>query len=521
MPIVGQNDQLTGMLLQLMQARKARQDTQAANLINTLQPGETLASLGPGALKAFKRVTGQNADPNRVLKPLTVDDVLSTAGVSAFQGLTAEQKKAQGQNVLLNKVVGTTGVKTQAQYEDQRATGEAAARGQRRVVEAGATRLAATPEPQLAAAGEKQILGEGTQVTRTEEAKAKTGEQYNEYANTFLKDPANSAWGQTLTKAGLDPTAVTQAFATGQDSVLGGILQIKAIEAKSTGELTEYLQKARIDAAKKLEEDTGGAIPIRTSLMLQQAVESGQNPFEVGADSKTVSLWLKSKELVYSGYIRKAINTDNPQAQLLGNLLANMKNFPNLDQMNAANTVAAQTAAQLLTETQLGPRPGVDQPEYRAEWDKQARANYSTLGIIGKRIDTFLGMDKLNADATDITQQPDFMLPQVPVDTTGGRGGPDSTGARPKGPQFYDQSAASAVQGALNMGRDSSNVRGRSRGQGAAPQPGATAQNETVAQVIARTKDLPEAEYEAELQKIERLRGITFADDVRANTPAN
>lgn len=535
MPMIGGGDDTTAMLLRFISERNATRRDQAINLINSLKPGETLASLGPGntGVKAFKRATGAKADPNRVVKPHTAETLMDEEQVLALAGLSPGIKKGLAINQIINKAQSTSGRQTEAGFE---ATGreQTAVTGARATVaEAGQRSIESKAPAELAAAGETMALGETAGTSRAKDVAAKTSEMTNTYAQGFLADPANTEWGAMLKEAGLDPIGVTQAFATGQESALSGILHIKAIEATNAGDLTNKLEEARIRVAEAIAKETGNRLPVRTQLVLENAVESGNNPFEAGVDPQTVGLWITSRELQIGGVLRTALAKENPQAKLVEQMLANLKNFGDVNQLSAANNVAATLTAQLLTELDMGPRPGPDDLERQKVWDTRAKYHFGTLGLIGKTPGTLFGKDlgPFTQDQVGTVQNPAFMQGTA-VDTTSGTttpAGPTGrTGASKNGaPTFMDPSAAAAVGGALNMGRDSTFRRqpGAGRRAPARPtplKPEAAARQtpppptETIVQAITRISQTAKTdeEIDAELTKLEAARGPDFRDRV-------
>lgn len=543
MPMIGGNDQTVWQLMQLINQINERKREQGAALLNTLQPGQAVASL-PGGERAYRRVTGAKAMPGQVLRPQTIENLTNTERVSAWQGMPDPLRRAAADNMNLNQATSTTGVKTQEQYEAQRGEVTTAARAQQLTTEAGAERLAARPRAELGAVGERRILGEtpteakvGERLVEVKGEQAETASQYNKYAQDFLADPANTVWGKMLSEAGLDPKGVTQAFATGQDAVLGGFMTLRAQTASSRATIEEEIQKARIRAAEKLQGDTGGALPIRSTLAIENSIESGESPFESsGVPAQQVHMYMKARELQYSGYLRTAVANNNPQAKLLEKYLENMKNFPNTDQMNAANTSAAMLAATIMTEGDLGPRPGPEQPEQQAAWDKQAQYHYHTLGIIGKDVKWWILKDK-----TGLQQTPPFMTPE-PIDTSaaGGKGAKrQAADGSATGPAFVDRSAGAAVRGILNQGNDTTFRRGGSgtgpgvggagtfgAGADSAGVAGANDQRQTppsinirkatVADYARQINPLGPRDYEGALTAAETIRGKPFRDAVEA-----
>jgi hypothetical protein len=392
-----------------------------------------------------------------------------------LNNLSPQQREGMAANRILNTTTGETGVQTPESFGNRQRTATATTATQARVAEAGQEKVEGTPIEQLGAAGERAALGQTATETRAGEARAGTVESYQDYAKRFLADPTNSAWGKMLTSIGLDPQGVTEAFATGQDAVLGGVIELKKVRQQTGESIEEYLAKRRIDSAKVMSERLGNRVPIRTILTLEQAVETGQNPFSIGVSGQDVALWLKAREIGSGAYLREQISKENPNAKLLEQMVKSMKDFSSTDQLNTVNNAAAWIAAQTLTEGDLGPRPTPESPEdnealeLRQIWDERARYHYSTLGIIGKSVDKILGIpgtDILNPDDYTSTQLPGF-LQGTPADTTGtGRPGaqpadgsatttPGAPGA-PKSPMFQDPGAAAAVQGILNMSKDSS-----------------------------------------------------------------
>jgi hypothetical protein len=340
-----------------------------------------------------------------------------------------------------------------------------------------------------------------------------------------------------LSENGLDPVAVTQAFASGQEGLLNGVLQVKIAEMNNVADAKDKVEDARIEVAKQIAIRTGGALPVRTQLALENALESGTDVFAAGVPSETVHLWLKQRELSAGAQLRTAIATENPQAKLLEGLLKNMKDFTNLDQMGAANTVAAQLAAAVITEQEFGPRPGPDLPDQRAFWDERARANFAQLGIIGKRVDSFMGIGFLNPDETDVTQPPGWTVPQNAADTTGtaSPGTPKPVTTDSTSPKFHAPDAANAVSAIIGMAKNPQFQRGAAAqtGPGGVPtrptplRPGVASaadsswiQRATVQQAYEAIKNLPEAEQENQLRMMERIRGADFHDEVAGSFPA-
>lgn len=533
MTMVGQHESMLPAMLQLAQQIRERKRQQAAALIGTLKPGETLDSV-PGAVEAFKRLTGQQADPNRVLTEITTQQILDKVGVTALSGMTPEQQTGLAKNKIYNDVTGTTGTKTDRSYaasqrvaetegktaevtastglmsaeatrkalaqmtpEERvafasnqiintaqgttgaatrksaaagRATAEATGEAGRLVTEAatrGLSGIAPESESERTARliGERQMFGRTGAETEADAAKATAETKLSNYASKFLDDPTNSAWGHLLKQNGLNPVAVTEAFATGQGTVLGGIFDVKTAKLALQGkqlEVGQEVDKARIRAAEDMSKGLGGRLGIRTILSLENAVEGGNDPFKIGVASGDVAMWLKARELGAGAYVNKAITENNPQAAMIKQLIDNQKTFAGEpDQLTALNSVVGQLTASMLAEADLGmPRPGPDAPkELRDEWDKRARFHYGTLGMIGKTPGKLFGLDLgiLTPDASGVTANMPFMNPQNEV-TTGAPADASKVSTTPR-PKFFDPDAARAASAALGMMGDSTLIR--------------------------------------------------------------
>lgn len=416
---------LLQFITQMKQQKQEVEHKKALTLLNTLRPGETLASV-PGALKAFKTATGIEGDPNRILSEETLAHLMDQHDVKTVLGMPTSLQVALSQNRVLNQATGTTGPQTIESYKTGQRTAGTKARIQDTIAATTEQSLGKMSPAQRKAVSERIGLGETAATTvaneetavaqgKSETAKAKVTDEQAKVVEEFYKDPDNSNFGKLLEKHGINATAAAQAFASGQGTLMTGVLSIeqeKISQAGQTqrkgmeiqGELTKALNQGRIDAAKKFNELTG--IPVMTTLAIENAIETGANPFDLKVPKEHVHAYIKAKQLGMAGYMREQAEKNNPKLKLLGQLTENAKTFakdPKL--MTAYNTLAGQTIAETVTEGELGmPRP--DTPgELQDLWDERVRFNYNTFGMVGKDTRSFLGMDwawpdKVNSDST-------------------------------------------------------------------------------------------------------------------------
>lgn len=488
---VGGSDNLTAMLLQFLMERKQLKDRtkqeQAAAYVASLRPGQ---ALGPEGAKQYERHTGVKATPDTVLKPHTFQSALDEKTTAHFLSLPPELRVSAIENLILNTATGEAGRQTRKSFAARGKETEGATGLRATVTEAAAQAVGGktpnTPEGrELAAAGERHVLGQpmgqtaaGESQAQTEAAaqaaelparvaeagtrvaKAGVEKKAQELVSQFLDDPANSAWGKSLRKRGYDPIAVTQAFATGQGGVFTGFmsvdlakLQAKLAAKQQEGELAAELGKEQIRAAGAVADNLG--LPVPTVLALDNATANGQDIFKLGVPPDQVEMYIKGKEISTSAYLRKALSENDPETNLLKTMTDNFKNAKSPEELNAMNEVAAQVAASAKTTGELGKRPPPEQTEARAYWDARAKQNYNEIGIANKRIDKFLGFDALNPDEVQVT--PFGFMRGTEIDTTGAstKGKAVKAESGDGKPTFSDPTAARAAETSINWLQDS------------------------------------------------------------------
>lgn len=483
MTMVGGGSDDSAAMLQfiigLKERRKALEHEKAVTLLNQLKPGETLGSI-PGAMKAWKTATGIEADPNRVISEETFAHLMDQHDVKTVLGMSPDLQTAMAQNRVLNAATGTAGPQTQQSYRTGLRTTETAARVQDTIAATAEQSLAkATPAVRQAIAERKAFGETGAQTValqteaqaqaRTAEATAKVTEAQAKVVADFYADPDNSNFGQMLEKQGINATAAAQAFATGQGTLMTGILQLKGTAMEQAGqtlrtriqvqgEIDKQLNQGRIDTAKEFNKLSG--VPLETTLAIEHAMETGQNPFtlNVGTDKQPqqinpeyVHMYVKAKQLGYAGYIREQANKNNPQIELVKQMTENAKTFakdPKL--ITAYNTFAMQNYAVVITEGELGIKRPDAPGELQDTWDRQMQLNYNNLAVPGKGAETFLGLDWLNKDDTKAAKAPAGMRTDRPVKAPG-----DTTAVNDSTPMFQDPDAAKAVRTMIGWSSDS------------------------------------------------------------------
>lgn len=480
--------QMLQFITQLDEQKKKEQHDKALALLNSMHPGETLGSI-PGALKAYKTATGIEGDPNRVLSEETMSHLLEKTGAGAILGMSPELQKALAVTRVLNASTGTTGPQTEESYKSTAVANEASAGAQAIARTAAAKSLAAAPPATQAAVGQRQIFGEtGATTVATEKktvAEANVTAAQAKVVEEFYGDPENSNLGKYLTTNGIDPKAAAQAFASGQGSLLTGIIDMKQAiavakeETKRTGmtiqgKLMEDLNKGRIDSMQKFSETTG--IPLRTGLAIENAIETGHNPLQpyktedgqtYSVDPMQVQAYLKAKQLGYTSYIREQVAKNNPHLTLLKTLSENGQKFksdPKL--LTAYNTIAAADEAQVVTEGEMGmPRP-TEAGELQDVWDKQFILNYHNMGMISKDPSSFLGIDIMSADPVN-TQLPAGLRTDRGVNLKGGKKPAEPSGTQASAVDsgtgavvnMQNPDAAKALQAVVGWGQDSTLIK--------------------------------------------------------------
>lgn len=491
--------QLLDFVLTLKKNKRDRQHQEALTYLNSLHPGEKLGLIGA---KMFERATGVKGDPNRVLSEETFAHKSDQNDLASLIGMSPDLQVGLAQNRVLNYATGTSGPQSIPSYKSGVQAAETTGKLKADVAAVGAQSFAVAPPAEKVAIAQRQTFGEtgkqtiaqeGTaQATNVQEtAKGKVLEAQGQVATDFYKDPANSAFGQMLTKNKLDPVATAQAFASGQGALITGMQEIQkeriqqAGETQRTGmvvagELAKQLNQGRIDVAKDFSTKTG--VPVRTSLAIEDAIETGHNPFAIvmkepdgtvhQVPGETVQAWLKAKELAYKGYVREQVAKNNPQVEYLKQLAENAQKFGLTDPvlMTALNTAYGKALAAMITEGESGhPRPMEPGPDQEA-WDKQRQMHFHAFGMIGKSAIHMFGLGG-NVTTTEPAGM-DTSNVAVPTKTsnmgtvgnrTPGQSGTANMGTvgsqAPAGPGFQNPDAAKAIGNVLGGLQDSTLIK--------------------------------------------------------------
>lgn len=378
MPIIGGDDNMLPMALQVLQMAHERAARQGRQQIETAQPGQTVQQVGMSP-KQFAELFGKNTpfDPNRVLKRETATDVVDTATTNYLKSLSPLQMLDVVATNMNNQsgVAGQTtmkGLEASRKTSEVRAqTGLATAQSVAGMIDQGIDAMKkAKPEiqqqlGQQMAFGKTaaDVEGEGlTNQLKISALREAIGAQTNPNApiHAFLKS------------IGLDLPTVLAGTAMGIQNLFDSWGRVWAGSRQAGFNVEEELQKAEIATAKEMSQKVfHGTLTPRQVLAVMRSNETGKTPAGLkGAKD----LYDRSAAAYYNSAIADAMAKNDPFLKATADQIAALTK-PGVDPhtLTAVNDLSTRAAGYAATLQQLGPVPS--DPAGIAAWNQALEHN--------------------------------------------------------------------------------------------------------------------------------------------------